>query len=226
VSKPDRLGKAPELALSATTGDRPGTLAALARVIFEHGANVVYVGIGARHEGLADIYFELDQVAGADALVAAIEALEGVKAVRREPTFHKIFGRRIIVVGAGAQVSGVVAGAVNEADRHNIRGERISVDTIPLVGEKEIAEAVRAVARLPRVECLVLAGSLMGGEITAAVKEIQAAGILVVSLRMAGSVAKVADLVVSDPLQAGTMAVMLVASTAVLDIERIRGGSF
>jgi energy-converting hydrogenase B subunit Q len=66
----------------------------------------------------------------------------------------------------------------------------------------------------------------MGGEITAAVKEIQAAGILVVSLRMAGSVVKVADLVVSDPLQAGTMAVMLVASTAALDIERIRGASF
>jgi energy-converting hydrogenase B subunit Q len=226
VSKADRLGKAPELALSITTGDRPGTLADLARVIFEHGANVVYVGIGARHDGLADIYFELDQVAGADTLVAGLEALEDVRAVRREPTFQKIFGRRIIVVGAGAQVSGVVAGAVNEADRHNIRGERISVDTIALVGEKEIAEAVRATARLPRVECLVLAGSLMGGEITTAVKEIQAAGILVVSLRMAGSVAKVADLVVSDPLQAGTMAVMLVASTALLDIDRLRGQSF
>src|SRR5450759_2284648 len=153
MSKADRLGKAPELALSITAADRPGPLAGLARVIFEHGANVVYVGIGARHEGLADIYFELDQVADADALVAVIEALPDVEEVRREPTFHKIFGRR--VVGAGAQASGVVMGAVNEADRHNIRGERISVDTIPLVGKKEIAEAVRAVARLPRVECLV-----------------------------------------------------------------------
>jgi energy-converting hydrogenase B subunit Q len=66
----------------------------------------------------------------------------------------------------------------------------------------------------------------MGGEITEAVKEIQEAGILVVALRMAGSVTGAADLVVSDPVQAGTMAVMLVASTAVLDIDRIRGKSF
>ncbi|HXO67295.1 MAG TPA: DUF5612 domain-containing protein [Candidatus Dormibacteraeota bacterium] len=226
MSKLDRVAQPPELALSITTADRPGTLAALARVIFEHGANVVYVGIGGRHHGRADIYFELEQVADGGSLVTAIEALEGVVEVRREPTFHEVFGRRVIVIGAGAQVSGVVQGAVNEADRHNIRGERISVDTIPLVGESEIAEAVRAVPRLPRAECLVLAGSLMGGEITRAVREIREAGIVVVSLRMAGSVAKAADLVVTDPLQAGTMAVMLVASTAKLDIERIRGASF
>ena len=226
MSKADRQAPAPALALSVSAADRPGTLAGLARVIFEHGANVVYVGIAGRRESRADIYFELDQVADASALAAAIEALPDVDRVKLEPTFQKIFGRRVIVVGAGAQASGVVAGAVNEADRHNIRGERISVDTIALVGESEIAEAVRAVARLPRVECLVLAGSLMGGEITRAVQEIQALGILVVSLRMAGSVAKVADLVVSDPLQAGTMAVMLVASTATLDIEKIRGRNF
>jgi energy-converting hydrogenase B subunit Q len=66
----------------------------------------------------------------------------------------------------------------------------------------------------------------MGGEITRAVQEIRQAGIIVVSLRMAGSVAAASDLVVTDPLQAGTMAVMLVASTAKLDIERIRGDSF
>src|ERR1700730_1449594 len=226
MSKPNRPAEPPELALSITTADRPGTLAALARVIFEHGANVVYVGIGSRHGGHADIYFELEQVTDENSLVGALQSLGDVVEVRREPTFQEIFGRRVIVIGAGAQVSGVVQGAVNEADRHNIRGERISVDTIPLVGEGEIAEAVRAVARLPRAECLVLAGSLMGGEITRAVKEIREAGIVVVSLRMAGSVAKAADLVVTDPLQAGTMAVMLVASTAKLDIERIRGASF
>ena len=214
------------MALSIAAADQPGSLAALSRVIFEHGANVVYVGLSSRSDQLVDIYFELEQVTDVDALQQALESLVDVTEVKREPTFQEIFGRRVIVIGAGAQVSGVVQGAVNEADRHNIRGERISVDTIPLVGEKEIAEAVRAVARLPRAECLVLAGSLMGGEITRAVKEIRASGIIVVSLRMAGSVAAAADLVVTDPLQAGTMAVMLVASTAKLDIERIRGGSF
>jgi energy-converting hydrogenase B subunit Q len=225
VSRARRPGDAPELALSIAAADKPGSLAALSRVIFEHGANVVYVGLSSRSDDLVDIYFELEQVVNVDALQQALESLADVTEVKREPTFQEIFGRRVIVIGAGAQVSGVVQGAVNEADRHNIRGERISVDTIPLVGEKEIAQAVRAVARLPRAECLVLAGSLMGGEITRAVEEIRAAGIIVVSLRMAGSVAAAADLVVTDPLQAGTMAVMLVASTAKLDIERIRGGT-
>ena len=79
-------------------------------------------------------------------------------------------------MGGGAQVGQVAIGAISEADRHNIRGERISVDTIPLVGEQELADAVRAVARLPRAKALVLAGSLMGGEIERAVREVRAAG--------------------------------------------------
>jgi energy-converting hydrogenase B subunit Q len=68
----------------------------------------------------------------------------------------------VIIMGGGAQVGQVAIGAISEADRHNIRGERISVDTIPLVGERPLADAVRAVARLPRASALVLAGSLMG----------------------------------------------------------------
>ncbi len=79
-------------------------------------------------------------------------------------------------MGGGAQVGQVAIGAISEADRHNIRGEKISVDTIPLVGEQPLAEAVRAVPRLPRARVLVLAGSLMGGEIEKAVREVRAAG--------------------------------------------------
>src|ERR671931_288964 len=67
-------------------------------------------------------------------------------------------------------------------------GERISVDTIPLVGEQNLAAAVRAVVLLPRVRLLVLAGSLMGGDITKAVEEVRAKGLRVISLNMAGSV--------------------------------------
>jgi energy-converting hydrogenase B subunit Q len=43
---------------------------------------------------------------------------------------------------------------------------------------------------------------------------------------MAGSVPEVADLVVSDPLEAGVMAVMLVADTARFSIEKVRGRRF
>src|SRR4029434_2326176 len=126
-------------------------------------------------------------------------------------TFQKIYGKRVIIVGGGAQVGQVALGAISEADRHNIRGEHISVDTIPLVGEQSLADAVRAVARLPRVRALVRAGALRGGEIEQAVREVRQTGLLVISLNMAGSVPDAADLVVSDPVQAGVMAVIAVA---------------
>ena len=68
----------------------------------------------------------------------------------------------------------------------------------------------------------MLAGSLMGGEVTRAVDEVRKHGILVVSLNMAGSVPDHADLV-TDPVQAGVMTVMAVASTARFSVDRVRG---
>ena len=152
--------------------------------------------------------------------MAGLGAVPGVQRVEFPPSFAKIYGKRIVIMGGGAQVGQVAMGAILEADRHNIRGERISVDTIPLVGEQELAAAVRAVVLLPRVRLLVLAGSLMGGEITRAVEDVRAKGLLVISLNMAGSVPDAADLVVSDPVQAGVMAVMAVADTAKFDIVK------
>jgi energy-converting hydrogenase B subunit Q len=45
-------------------------------------------------------------------------------------------------------------------------------------------------------------------------------GLRVISLNQAGSVTDVADLVVSDPVQAGVMAVMAVADTARFDLMK------
>ena len=80
----------------------------------------------------------------ADELLDALEGLPEIQAIRRTRALATIFGKRVIVVGGGAQVAQVALGAVSEADRHNLRGERISVDTIPLVGEDHIAEIGRA----------------------------------------------------------------------------------
>ncbi len=157
------------------------------------------------------------------ALVAALESLADVREIHLTRALDRIFGKRIIVVGGGAQVAQVALGAVSEADRHNLRGERISVDTIPLVGEANIAAAVRAVADLPRARLLVLAGSIMGGDISVAAEELRAVGIPIIALNMVGSITEHVDLVVSDPVQAGTMAVMAVADTATFDLERQRG---
>ena len=194
--------------------------------IFRRGGNITYIATTAAGGGRVDFQIELSDLPDAAALAGDLRALEGVAAVDDVPSFQSVFGKRVIVVGGGAQVAMVAQGAVAEADRHNIRGERISVDTIPLVGEDRLAAAVRAVARLHRARILVLAGALMGGEVTEAVREIQAAGIIVLCTSMAGSVPEVVDLVVTDPLEAGVMAVMLVADTAQFDIEKVRGRRF
>ena len=207
-------------AILTTVADRPGMLSSLTKVLADHEANITHVDI---HRGpTLGIYFEVSLPDGAsiDDVRADLQKVAGVELVEEMPSFSRIYGKRIVVMGGGAQVGLVAMGAISEADRHNIRGERISIDTIPLVGEQELAAAVRAVVRLPRVRMLVLAGSLMGGEITDAVKEVQAKGLRVISLNQAGSVPDVADLVVSDPTQAGVMAVMAVADTAKFDLVR------
>lgn len=212
-----------ELALVIEITDQPGVLHALSGVISSHRANIVYVDLTERREDVGTVYFELEDVPDASALERDLAAVPTVRSVRQVDPFARVYGKRVIVIGGGAQVGQVAVGAISEADRHNIRGERISVDTIPLVGEPELAAAVRAVARLPRARVLVMAGSIMGGDITEAVKEIRAKGIIVISLNMAGSVPAAADLVVTDPLQAGVMAVMAVADTARFDIALQRG---
>jgi energy-converting hydrogenase B subunit Q len=194
-------------------------LSAVTKVLADHHANIRYVDL---HPvaALAEMYFEFTLDGSPDSLRADLERLDGVTALEEIPSFAKIYGKRIIVMGGGAQVGQVALGAIAEADRHNIRGERISVDTIPLVGEQDLAAAVRAAARLPRVKLLVLAGSLMGGAISDAVEDVRKNGLYVISLNMAGSVPDAADLVVSDPVQAGVMAVMAIADTATFDIIR------
>ena len=211
-----------QLALLIAARDEPGTLYRISEVIYQRGANISYIATSA----VGETQIELEQVHDPERLIRQLEELDVVHSVTPVPSFQQIFGKRVIVMGGGAQVGMVAQGAISEADRHNIRGERISVDTIPLVGEERLAAAVRAVARLHRARALVLAGALMGGDITSAVAEIQAAGIVVICTNMAGSLVRTADLVVSDPLEAGVMAVMLVADTATFSIERVRGRRF
>jgi energy-converting hydrogenase B subunit Q len=196
----------------------PGILHQLSGVIAAHQGDIVSVEIVEPRR----TYFEIEFPGDLAPMIEALEELAIVHQVTQVDTMEKIYGKRIIIMGGGAQVGQVAIGAVSEADRHNIRGEHISVDTIPLVGEQALADAVRAVARLPRAKALVLAGSLMGGEIEQAVREVRQEGLLVISLNMAGSVPEAADLVVSDPVQAGVMAVMAVADTAKFNVERLK----
>jgi energy-converting hydrogenase B subunit Q len=211
------------IGIALVTDAGPGVLHQLTGVISRHQGDITSVEIlESREPGESRLYLEIDQPGPSDALAADLRALPVVRRLELVETFQRIYGKRIIIMGGGAQVGQVAIGAISEADRHNIRGEHISVDTIPLVGEQALAEAVRAVTRLPRARALVLAGSLMGGEIEQAVRDVRAQGLLVISLNMAGGVPEAADLVVTDPVQAGVMAVMAVAETAKFSVERLK----
>jgi energy-converting hydrogenase B subunit Q len=210
------------LGIVVTCAAGPGILHELSGVIARHGGDITSVEIVESRPPESQTYFEIDLPAGGNALLDDLRGLAVVRRVEIVDNLQRIYGKRIIIMGGGAQVGQVAIGAISEADRHNIRGEHISVDTIPLVGERPLADAVRAVTRLPRARVLVLAGALMGGEIEVAVREVRAKGLLVISLNMAGSVPDAADLVVTDPVQAGVMAVMAVADTAKFTVERLK----
>ena len=215
------------IALTIKSSEKKGVLGEITKMISEHNININYANIYVENSDLGSIYFELEQVNNIEKLKSDIKSIEDVKSVEIHDSLEDIYGKRIIIFGGGAQVSQVATGAITEADRHNIRGERISIDTIPLVGEKSISNAVKALTRLPRVKALVLAGSLMGGEIKKAVETVQKENdIIVISLNMPGKVTEIADLVVTDPIQAGVMAVMSISDTGSFDIKKLKNNKY
>jgi len=218
----DNSSNVESLALAVSVRNERGALHELSGIISDAGGNITWVAILDSRQDIEQVFFEVSDVCNPTDLLESLKASPIVIEAEERKSLESVFGKRIIILGGGAQVGQVAVGAVSEADRHNLRGERISVDTIPLVGERELAEAVRGVARLPRAKAVVLAGALMGGEIEEAVHEVQRQGLFVISLNMAGSVPAAADLVVTDPIQAGVMAVMAVADTARFEISKLR----
>ena len=229
MGDPATQANAPVVGVVVVAFNGPGVLHQLTGVIAAHQGDIRSISMIEEQPPDTRIYFELDLPGNTQGLASGLvsslvhdlKALDVVRSVEAVQTMQKIYGKRIIIMGGGAQVGQVAVGAIAEADRHNIRGEHISIDTIPLVGEEALASAVRATRRLPRVKALVLAGSLMGGEIEHAVREVRAQGMLVISLNMAGSVPDACDLVVTDPVQAGVMAVMAIADTAKFSVDRL-----
>ena len=210
-------------ALNIRAMDKPGVLGKITSYIAKKNVNIIFTQVYNQPDGNASTYIELENVEDIDEIIKGISEFSEVFEVMQSPTMNDVWGKRIIIIGGGAQVSQVALGAITEADRHNIRGEHISVDTLPIVGEENLTQTIRAVGSLPRVKVLVLAGSLMGGTIVDAIKEIKEKyGIKVISLNMVGSVRDHADLVVTDPVQAGVMAVMSIANTAQFDIGRVK----
>ena len=109
-------------AVVVTASDRPGMMSAVTKVLADHNANIRYVDLHSAGDR-ADIYFEFTIEEPPDTLLQDLKSLDGVLALEEIPSFAKIYGKRIIVMGGGAQVGQVALGAIAEADRHNIRAE-------------------------------------------------------------------------------------------------------
>lgn len=210
-------------AITIYSNENKGVLRNITDLIYSKNINISYTYSFLGKNNMASVNLELDHVSDIDSLIYELKEIEEVIDVKINSSMEDIFGKRIIIMGGGAQVSQVALGAITEADRHNIRGEHISVDTIPLIGEAEIAEAILGLERLPRVSVLVLAGSIMGGEITKAAEKIKKEhNIVLITLNMLGSVTDVADMVVTDPVQAGVLSVMSTSEMGAFNISKIR----
>ncbi|MEZ5287342.1 MAG: DUF5612 domain-containing protein [Vicinamibacterales bacterium] len=147
-------------------------LSRVAAVFALRGDNILSLQTLRSTGGAQPMTVELSD-ADAGALIADLTALEDVERATLELSLGTVYGKRVIIIGGRAQVGQVRSGRSARRIGTTSRGERISVDTIPLVGEAALADAVQAVARLPRAQVLVLAGALMGNAITEAVRDIQ-----------------------------------------------------
>src|SRR4051794_8751654 len=112
---PDRIG----LMVRARSG--PGILHEITGVIARHGGDIVSVDILESRPPETRVYFEIDVPEAAEAMIDGVGGLPFVHEVRPPRSRGQIYGKRIIIIGGGAQVGQVAMGAISEADRHNIR---------------------------------------------------------------------------------------------------------
>src|SRR3954452_7321633 len=94
----------------------PGILHRITGVIAQHGGDIVSVDI-VQNVPETRVYFEIDLPDRAEALLEDIDRLDVVNTAALRKTMHQVYGKRIIIMGGGAQVGQVAIGAISEADR-------------------------------------------------------------------------------------------------------------
>src|SRR5947209_18676282 len=95
---------------------KTGVLHQLTGVIARHEGDITSVEILDNLPEKARTYFEVVLSVGPDALIEDLKKLPIVRGVEVVKTLDKIYGKRIIIMGGGAQVGQVAIGAVSEAD--------------------------------------------------------------------------------------------------------------
>src|SRR5688572_13503534 len=98
-------------AILITVSERPGMLHAITKVLADHTADIKYVDIHGG-ESQSEIYFEFTlESDDVGTMLRDLRVVPGVASVSETPTFGRIYGKRIVVMGGGAQVGMVAMGA-------------------------------------------------------------------------------------------------------------------
>src|SRR5262245_2597433 len=91
-------------ALLIQAEDQPGAPLQPTRVIAAHQAKIGYIDIVGRLPEHASVYLELQDVSDVDRLVQELQSLAVVRSIEQPEPFLKIYGKRVIIIGGGAQV--------------------------------------------------------------------------------------------------------------------------
>ena len=92
------------VAVTIFATDRKGLLRDITTVIAEKNINIKYIQQFSTEEEM-QLYFELEDVTDTDALAGELNAVDSVISVDVSKPFEQIYGKRIIVIGGGAQVA-------------------------------------------------------------------------------------------------------------------------
>src|SRR5215510_4352455 len=93
-------------AIIATVSDRPGMLFGLTKVLADHEANIRYVDLHSSGDH-AEVYLEFALEQPPEPVIEDLRRIEGVTRLEETASFAKIYGKRIIIMGGGAQVGQV-----------------------------------------------------------------------------------------------------------------------
>src|ERR1700687_1054390 len=101
-------------AISVTVEDRPGMLFKTTQVLTENAASFRYVDILHRPTP-TEIFFECELATPIEPVIERLRSVDGVTNAAAAPPMSLIYGKRIIIMGGGAQVGQVALGAIAEA---------------------------------------------------------------------------------------------------------------
>lgn len=194
------------------TNEKSGVLNGIANKLYEEHYNITYTHLFLE-DNFGRIYMELTDVCDINKLTQYISTIPNVVAVESHKVLKEVYGKRVLVVGDGEVMAKALQGGIMEAELHNSHGETISVDGMIIGGGSEITETLQTVNKLPRINALVLSGSMMGGVITDEILNLKEKNkeLKIISIDMLGNLESVVDVVINNPVQAGAMAVKLIS---------------